>query len=272
MFPRLLALLTAFCAACICAQAQIDVGASRDEVLRLFGKPTSIAQRGERELFLYPKGSRIELIGGKVADIRGPLPPVVAPASAPATTVEAPAQTAPATEPAPPPAAAPAPATVAPKESTPAPKSDAPLERLSREIEKMEKAGEHEDEDRADHGFNILELLISVVLHFGITVFALRVAFKYWEMDAFWRGTLAIAGIDLAVYAVLELLGPVTSGISTSGAVQGGIGTLVMVPTVQHFCFNKRLQNAVVTALAVKVIVQLCHMFVFVILLNALFG
>ena len=54
--------------------------------------------------------------------------------------------------------------------------------------------------------------------------------------------------------------------------LQSGIGTLIMIPAIQHFCFNKQLQNAVLTALAVKVIVQLCHIFLFVLLLNALFG
>ncbi len=44
-----------------------------------------------------------------------------------------------------------------------------------------------------------------------------------------------------------------------------------MVATIQKFCFSKRLQNAVVTAMSVKFIVQLCHMFLFVLLLNALF-
>lgn len=147
------------------------------------------------------------------------------------------------------------------------------MERISREIEQMEATKESDahasDEDDA---LNFGELLVSLVLHFGITLLALRLAFKYWEMDALWPGVLAIAGIDLASYGVLELLGPLTSGLSQMDTLQSGIGTLIMIPAIQHFCFNKQLQNAVLTALAVKVIVQLCHIFLFVLLLNALFG
>lgn len=268
MASRVLAFLIASFVAGVCARGQIDVGSSREEVLRLFGNPNSSAQRGERELLLYPQGTRIEIIAGKVSDIRGPLPalvatpPPAAPATEPTPAPAAPPEATPADAPAPTPPAAP---------TTPTPKEESPLDRLAREIEKAEKA-EEEAKSAPEHVFNLLALLVSFVLHFGITVFSLRLAFKYWEMDAFWTGTLAIAGIDLAVYAILELLGPVTYDISTSGAVQGGIGTLVMVPMIQRFCFNKRLQNAIVTALAVKVLVQLCHMFLFVILLNALFG
>ncbi len=116
------------------------------------------------------------------------------------------------------------------------------------------------------------KLLVDLALHFGITVLALKIAFKFWEMDAFWSGVLAIAGIDLGVFSALELLGPATSGLSTMGGVQSGIGALVMIFTIQKFCFNKRIQNAVITAMCVKLVVTLCHIFVFVLLLNALFG
>ena len=82
----------------------------------------------------------------------------------------------------------------------------------------------------------------------------------------------AIAGIDAALRLGLDLLGPATGGLSAITSIQSSIGALVMVGTLQKFCFNKRLQNAVVTAMSVKLIVYLCDLFLFVLLLNALFG
>src|SRR5687767_8398611 len=69
--------------AALCCRAEIGIGDARDEVIRQLGKPTSIARRGAHEIFLYPKGGRVEIIDGKVTDVKGPLPVVV---SSPAVT------------------------------------------------------------------------------------------------------------------------------------------------------------------------------------------
>ena len=111
-----------------------------------------------------------------------------------------------------------------------------------------------------------------LLLRLVFTLGALKIAFKYWEMDAFWSGIFAIAGIDLALHAALELLGPATSGFSTLTPVANGIPGLVLIFTVQRFCFNKRLQNAVLTATAVKLVVTFCYMFAGLAMLDAAFG
>jgi hypothetical protein len=256
--------------------AQVGVGDKRDDVLRLLGRPVSRAQRGEREIFLYPHGGRIEFLNGAVADVKGPLPAPVAASPAPVSNEAATAaqQTVAPTPVLPPkPLITPKPSPGAQQATAPSDNPAIAAEALGREVEKMDTAwGARPKIPMQPPQFNWLKLLVTVVLHFGVTLLGLRIAFKIEEMDSFWSGTFAIAGIDLAVYALLEGLGPVTGGISSMGGVESGIGALVMVGTIQKFCFNKRLQNAVITAMSVKFVVQLCHIFIFVLLLNALFG
>lgn len=111
----------------------------------------------------------------------------------------------------------------------------------------------------------------ALLLHFAATLFALRLAFRLEEMDALWSGVFAISAIDLAIYGMLEALGPATAGLSSMVAIESGVCALVMVVTVQKFCFNKKLQYAVVTAMSVKTVVQLCDLFLFPLALHALF-
>jgi len=119
---------------------------------------------------------------------------------------------------------------------------------------------------------SIPEFLLGLVIRFGLTVGALKLAFKYWEMDAFWKGTFAIAGIDVAFHALLELLGPVTSGLTTMSAVENGLPGVLLIFTINRFCFNKRLQNAVTTAAAVKIVVTILYIFGALAMLNLAFG
>ena len=263
--------------------AEIGVGDSRNEVIRQAGQPTSRAKRGDREILLYPHGGRVELIDGKVAEVKGPLPNLAADA-APVTMANddqagATTASAPATPPTPPTTGTKSTLPPTPKAS---PQTNAPIEedgqsaaadRLAKHVEKMDTAwGERPQLPDDSTRFAWPKLLVSLGLHFGITLLALRIAFKIEEMDALWTGTLAIAGIDAAIYGTLEALGPLTNGLSSMGALESGIGALAMIYTIQKFCINKRLQNAVITAMSVKLIVRLCHMFLFVLVLNALFG
>ena len=247
------------------AQTGIGIGDTRDDVLRRVGKPSSSARRGDREIYLFPGGARIEFADGKVVDVKGNVPLLATPAPEAAPAEKSAPPPTPEAEPTPEPTAAETP----PTEATP---TLTPTEQLNRELQKSFDPEAEEEEKHLTGLHYWLALVMSVAMHFGITLFALKMAFKYWEMDALWTGTLAIAGIDAAVFAVCEMLGPVTSELSQMPAVQGGIGTLVMIPVIQKFCFSKSLQNAVLTAFAVKLIVQLCHMFLFVVVINSLFG
>lgn len=263
-------LAAAFC------RGDIGIGDPREEVLRQVGKPTSIARRGDHEIFLYPKGARVELVQGKVTDVKGPLPLIVAtpatPSPAPEPTTEAP--------PAPRKAAPTPPATTAKKApaATAAPTFEnySPAEashQLAQEVEKMNSPWGFAPPREAAHSplDSLGSFLTGLALRFAFTVVALKLAFKYWEMDAFWSGTFLIAGIDLALHATLELLGPATNGLSTMVAVENGIPGLVLIYTINRFCFNKRIQNAVLTAAAVKSVVTLCYIFAGIAALNVLF-
>lgn len=275
-----LRVVLAFCLSSLAAafcRGDIGIGDPREEVLRQVGKPTSIARRGDHEIFLYPKGARIELVQGKVTDVKGPLPIVVAtptpttprPPDATTETTAAPPKTSPTPPPAP---AQKAPATKA----TPTFENYSPAEashQLAQEVEKMNTPWgvappRHEAHSPLD---SLPSFLTGLALRFTFTIIALKLAFKYWEMDAFWSGIFLIAGIDLVLHAGLELLGPLTGGLSTMVAVENGIPGLVLIYTINRFCFNKRIQNAVITAAAVKLVVTLCYIFAGIAALNALF-
>ena len=267
--------------------AEIGIGDAREEVLRQLGKPTSIARRGDHEIFLYPKGGRIEFVDGKVADVKGPLPTPIFP-TAPAvpepvkgatpeqakTFVPEPAAPAlkPTVAPAPPAKIAPStkPAAAAPGEFNPA----AVSEELAKHVEKMDTPWGGAVEQPTAHSplESLPELLAGLAMRFVFTVLALKLAFKYWEMDAFWTGVFLIAGIDMALHAILELLGPHTGGFTTMAGVENGIPGLVLIYTINRFCFNKRLQNAVITAAAVKLVVTLCYLFAGIAALNLIFN
>ena len=264
-------LVAAYC------RGEIGIGDARDDVLRQLGKPTSIARRGDHEIFLYPKGGRIEFVNGKVADVKGPLPTPIAPPPAPTPApVTEPTVTEPKATPAPkvPPAQKtppPKPVTVPSGEFNPAAMS----EELAKHVEKMETPwGGTAPERQTIHSplDSLPEFLTGLALRFVFTVAALKLAFKYWEMDAFWKGVFFIAGIDLTLHAILEVLGPASGGFTTMVGVENGIPGLVLIYTINRFCFNKRIQNAVITAAAVKIGVTLLYIFAGIAALSLIYG
>jgi hypothetical protein len=263
----------------VACRGEIGIGDAREDVLRQLGKPTSIARRGDHEIFLYPKGGRIEFVGGKVADVKGPLPtpilpppdpapsaPPVTQASAPAPKASTPAKTTPSKQ-----TPDPKPAVTSPSgEFNPA----AASEEIARHVEKMETPWGMAPQREAIHSplDSLPEFLTGLAMRFAFTVLALKLAFKYWEMDAFWTGVFLIAGIDLTLHAMLELLGPVSGGFTTMVGVENGIPGLVLIYTINRFCFNKRIQNAVITAAAVKLVVTLFYIFAGIAALNLIYG
>jgi hypothetical protein len=260
MFARLRLVLLAFVTAMFVAASHADIvnGSTRGVVIAELGKPTSVARRGTHEILLYPKGVRIELVGDAVVDIKGYVPsahPAGAAAKAP---------------PAPKPSENPLKSLEAPPEEefNPAIAANA----LGDEVAKINTAWGSVPPPAEQPSPEWLETVLGVLLHFGLTVFALRIAFKYWEMDAFWTGTLAIAAIDAALHGLLGALGPVTGGLTTMSGVQNSLPGVVMIFTVRHYCFNKNLQNAVLTAGCVKVVVMICGLLLYSIFLSATHG
>ena len=193
----------------------VEIGDSRSAVMDEIGPPTSTARRNQREILSYPKGGRIELLDGKVVDIRGPLPVRVAAPPAPAAVAPAPdvpvpmppSENSPSNAPAGAAsvaAAKPAPATAsvaAPAGFNPADAANA----LGDKVEKMNTAWGTLPPPPKKHSAldNIPGFLVGLLLRFVLTIVGLKLAFRYWEMDAFWKGTFCIAGIDTALHAIL---------------------------------------------------------------------
>lgn len=301
-FPRagLLALVLFFVPL---ALADIGIGDSRAKVLQSLGEPAAHAEAGDREILLYPHGGKVELRDGRVTDVRGPLPHPTSAAvtyapPAPARSGPAPAAKPPSAPASVPPSSSLKPAAVAgPAGRAPASSATGSGQSLASLTEQMEAqsgtVGTMQALNRQmaqitkqlGPGMNMAlplpqthrppefgaRFAVALLLHFVITLLALRLAFRIEEMDALWSGILAIGAIDLVVYGALEVLGPATSGLSSMVGIESGIGALVMVVTIQKFCFTKKLQYAVVTAMSVKTVVQLCDMFLFPLVLRALF-
>jgi hypothetical protein len=249
------------------ACADIGLGNTREEVLREFGKPSSHARRGNHEILLYPKGARVELVEGKVVDVKGVFPTASVTSEAPAAASKAGMAKA---EPEHSDSPVPTPTPAFRDEYNPAVAAN----ELAKHVEKMDTAWGSAPQKQEVHSplDAVPEFVLGLLLRFVITVIALKLAFKYWEMDAFWKGTFFIAGIDMALHALFELLGPASGGFTTMVAIENGIPGVVMIYTVYRFCFNKRIQNAVLTAAAVKLVVTLLYLFVGLGALNLMFG
>lgn len=268
--PAVLAVLGLFFAPL--AIADIVNGSSRADVVAELGKPLSTAQRGPVEILNYPKKVKIELENGVVVDIRGYTPAGVTLPTATAAKEEKPT-TAPST-----PASEPSPAKKTPPKKPEKNEEDEDVAAsnpavganlLGDKVEKMNTAWGDAPVAPKKKAFDLPELLVGLALHFVLTIVGLRLAFKYWEMDAFWSGTFAIASIDTVIKGIMEGLDPITQGFSTLGHVDAAVAWLVMIGTIRHFCFNKRIQNAVLTAAFVKTAVTIIYIFAHIALYQA---
>jgi len=207
-----------------------------------------VLRRGDHEIFLYPKGARVEFVDGKVVDVKGSLPPAPAAPVAPATPAEV-AATAPSAAP----VAAPANPTPAPPPRVdkpaitppPAPAVASPPEPI------------YPDDEDARMGLTIgiaiITLIVMLVLQFGLTFAALKIAFHYHQMDALWSGILAITGIDVALQTVMAVVHYFQSGELLLGPAGTGLPGFAMIFTIRKFCLDQRWQRAVATTGAVKV-------------------
>ena len=229
-----------------------DLGETAEQVVAQHGRPASTAQLGDRQIWYYPKGARVELVNDRVVDFRGALPEVgTLPGSAVVAPPPPPVKPAAVAQPAAPPRSAPKAGLLAePPPGMPGLPPGA--------LAAMEPSP-------GSAGYTmvwVLVLLVGAAFHFGITIAALRVSYKIWDMDAFWSGTFAIAGIDVAFRLLCEGLSPLTSGMSASPYITNGVSWLIMIFTVRRFCINKSLDNAIYTAGTVKVVTFLFNLVV----------
>lgn len=256
----------------------VSLGATKAQVIEELGKPLSQASGGGREILSYPKGVRLVLVDGRVESAKGILltgeetesaeaakpPPKTPP---PASAAEEPAETKETETPASPPAQSPTPNHPNPTSS---PTGKAPAAKPTHTFDPAAYA-EPEHEAKSSPALPFVGVALLLGFHFVATVIALKLAFKFWNMDSLFTGLLAIAGIDLAVHIGLELLGPVTYNLSKMPAVENGLAGFVLIFTIRHFCFNKNIADAIQTAAVVKIAVTLLKLFGAMALLNSAF-
>lgn len=192
------------------------VGLDRSDVVAVLGRPSGERQRGDTLIMIYPDGTRLELLAGKVVAVSGGstgeiigsdgtkyVPgedgnlqrPVT---SGPQTAVPAPD----------------APAVPAATDETvegdlpPGTERDypdgLPIEDLEKFVESMEDPEEEEPESVKKR---ILALGLEIVFHFGFTVLVLRIAVQVVGVPFFWPDLLKAAVLYLSVYMVMQGLG-----------------------------------------------------------------
>lgn len=263
----------------------VSLGATKAQVIEELGKPLSQASGGGREILSYPKGVRLVLVDGRVESAKGILltgeeaetaEVKTEPKKSPAASVakephvtEEPAETPETAEPEPP-APPPSPAHNNPnsKNSTLAPAGKVPNAKPAHSFDPSAYA-EREHETKSNPVQSWLRLALVLGFHFVATAIALKLAFKFWNMDSLFSGLLAIAGIDLAVHVGLEVLGPFVYNLSTMPVVENGIAGFVLIFTIRHFCFNKNIADAIQTASVVKIAVTLLKLFGLMAVLNS---
>ena len=258
MLSRLLLLVLALASFSGTQARALSVGANRGAVIGELGEPSSQASRGNVEILSYPRGVRVILVNGRVDRAEGVeltvFPDAFAdPSEAPRERDSLSTDEDPGAE---------------GESSGPHGQASAhAVSRSSAPVETPQRTGaedateEEEDSTLAPGTLPVAAALVLLGLHLVVTLIGLKIAFRYWEMDAFLSGMLAIAVIDVVLHAALAALGPLTGGITSMRAVENGIPGFVMIFTIRHYCFNKDLSDAIQTAAVVKVAVILIKAF-----------
>jgi hypothetical protein len=265
--------LSWFCWAVICLVAvavcgAVEPGMARVNVLQELGRPVSAVARGNTEILTYKDGVKITLKDGKVTDIAGLQPAEKAPGEA---APEAPAQ-APAAEPEEPPepvltkAEQEEQARLEKKYAEEAAKGRAEMEKALTDLENMH----NEPAAHEKPGFDIVEFLIGLVLKWLLTLAALKLTCKYWGCEVFWSGLMTVAAVDVAVRAVVGLIGLLLLQMESLFYADEAIAAIVMVLVLRKVSINQSLAQAVQITMTTKVFSVVVGSFLFVVMLNLL--
>jgi hypothetical protein len=239
---------------------------ARVNVLQELGRPVSAVARGNTEILTYKDGVKITLKDGKVTDITGLQPAVAAPAEA------APETPAPAAEPEEPPepvltkAEQEAQARLEKKYEEEAAKGRAEMEKALVDLENMH----NEPAAREKPGFDVVGFLIGLVLKWLLTLAALKLTCKYWGCEVFWSGLMTVAAVDVAVRAVVGLIGLLVLQMESLFYADEAIAAMVMVLVLRKVSINQSLAQAVQITMTTKVFSVVVGSFLFVVMLNLL--
>ena len=248
-------------------------GETREEVLKELGKPTSILMRGGREVFLYPRGARIEFEAGKVAVVQGMEVtdgPMAKPVQTEAPTAEPAAETAPAS----PETKAETPEQKAEREAAEKAEKEFEAERKKQQAEFEKAIAQLENpQAHAEPAHSAwAELLVGLVVKALMMLAALKLTTKYWDFHIEWAGLAIAAGADTAVRAVVGVIGEILLKMPTLFYADEAIAAFVLVAVLRKVSHNKSLARAVTITMTVKVFSIVVGSMVAVALMNGLFN
>lgn len=244
-------------------------GETRADVLAELGKPSSVLTRGAREIFIYPRGGRIELEGGRVVVVQG-----IEVTEGPVAADTTPSASAPALES----AAAEKP------ESAPERAEREAAEKARRDLEAEEAKARAEIEKAIDdlgsareqvsqpEEFNWNGFAAELAVKALLMLAALKLTTKYWDFEVDLGGLAIAAGVDTGVRFVLALIGEVLLKLPTLFYLDEIVAAGVLVAVLRKVSHNKSLGRAVTIALTSKTFSIVVGSMVAVAVMQGLFG
>lgn len=251
----------------------LSPNANREQIIAELGKPSSVARLGPREILNYPKGVRIEMENGQIVSVKGlelsseEAPPL------PAEAVKAPAANAAKEEPGEPEEP---PLTEAQKKQLAADEAAAEKsmaeaqEKFNKTVEDMAKSHENGDYLPKPAVFDLLNFILGLVIKTLLVVAALKLACKYWGAEIFWSGIFIIAGADVAVRLILQLVGELVLGFPTLFMADEAVASVVMFFLLKKLSINHSLRQAVTLMFTTKTFSIVVGSFLLTIILNFL--
>ena len=239
--------------------------ATRDEIIAELGKPTSVATREGREILIYPKGVRLELVNGRIASVKGIVlgdeqgrPSAPEPAVSVAAKPKKP-ETPPAGDPADDP------------ERAAAAEHGAAQVQMEKAVLAMEGAHDKPVTLLAKPVFNPARLAVEFVLNGVFLLIVLKLSSRYWDSEISWQGLAIAAAADVTIRLVTREIGTRILGLPTLFNADQAVATLGLVMVVRRVSYNHALGKAVEIALTTKTFSVVVGAFIFTLALNYLF-
>jgi len=260
---RLAGFWLGFCLSGVIAVATVEPGMARVNVIQELGEPASALGRAGTEVLAYKNGVRVTLKNGRVTQVTGlTLDPATSP---PAAAAEQPA----ATDPEPPPLTKAQAEEQARQEKLWAAeeaKNRAAMEKTLTDLEKPPTT----PSPMAVHAFVALDFVIGLILKWALTVAAIKLTFKYWGADIFWRGLMLVALVDTVIRAAFGLVGQLVLKTPSLFYMDEATAAIVMVFMLRKMSINQSFSQAVTITMTTKVFSIVVGSFLFVALLHLL--
>ena len=252
-------LAVAFCLFCAAELAAVEIGMNRNLVVHELGQPISSVARSTTEVMTYPGGVRITLKDGRVSAVTGLKPTASAAVAAPEK--EAPA------EPVPTKAEAEAMARAEKKEAEADAKARTEMEKTIGDLENMHN---QPPVPKVMPKFEPLGFAIGLAVKWLLTLAALKLSCKYWGAEVFWSGLMTVALVDVALKAVLGLIGLLLLKLPTLFNADDALAGIAMVFVLRKVSINRSLAQAVQITMTTKTFSIVVGSFLVTILLQLL--